>query len=53
MMFATPQLAPTRARGEPAHEPVWEAASGDRAARAQHFRDAALPYLDDVYTLAR
>jgi len=49
-MFATPQLAPTRARGEPAHEPVWEAASGDRAARAQHFRDAALPYLDDVYT---
>src|SRR2546423_367695 len=52
-MLVSPQLAPTRARGEPAREPVREAASDDRAARAQRFRDAALPYLDDVYTLAR
>lgn len=27
--------------------------SGDDPERAQRFRDAALPYLDDVYTLAR
>jgi RNA polymerase sigma-70 factor, ECF subfamily len=27
--------------------------SNDEADRAQRFRDAALPYLDDVYTLAR
>jgi RNA polymerase sigma-70 factor (ECF subfamily) len=29
------------------------AAGGDQRARAQRFREAALPYLDDVYTLAR
>src|ERR1700733_2345562 len=28
-------------------------ASGDDPRKAQRFRDAALPYLDDVYTLAR
>ena len=27
--------------------------SGDRATRRERFRDAALPHLDDVYTLAR
>src|SRR6185312_17411836 len=27
--------------------------SGDDQAKAQRFRDAALPYLDDVYTVAR
>jgi RNA polymerase sigma factor (sigma-70 family) len=27
--------------------------SGDDSAKAQRFRDAALPHLDDVYTLAR
>ena len=27
--------------------------SGDDSAKAQRFREAALPYLDDVYTLAR
>jgi RNA polymerase sigma-70 factor (ECF subfamily) len=28
-------------------------ASGDDDEKARRFRDAALPYLDDVYTLAR
>jgi RNA polymerase sigma-70 factor (ECF subfamily) len=46
-------LAAESARAERECEPIWEAGSGDRDARAQRFREAALPYLDDVYTLAR
>jgi RNA polymerase sigma-70 factor (ECF subfamily) len=48
-----PGLAAGGARAERAFEPVRETASGDRNARAQRFREAALPYLNDVYTLAR
>jgi RNA polymerase sigma-70 factor, ECF subfamily len=36
-----------------AHQPVAVAAAGDQADRARRFRDAALPHLDDVYTVAR
>jgi RNA polymerase sigma-70 factor (ECF subfamily) len=43
------ELAVPSARAQPPSE----YASGDHAARAQRFREAALPYLDDVYTLAR
>ena len=46
-------IAAPSARIQHAHEPMREAASGDQGARAQRFREAALPYLDDVYTLAR
>jgi RNA polymerase sigma-70 factor (ECF subfamily) len=45
------ELAPARARGQP--EPLGGLAGIDDPARAQRFRDAALPYLDDVYTFAR
>jgi RNA polymerase sigma-70 factor, ECF subfamily len=47
------ELAVPSARAQRASEPVWAGASGDHSARAQRFREAALPYLDDVYTLAR
>jgi RNA polymerase sigma-70 factor (ECF subfamily) len=41
------------AHAQRASAPAEAAASGDDRARAQRFREAALPDLDDVYTLAR
>jgi len=35
------------------HRPAAALAAGDEADRARRFRDAALPHLDDVYTVAR
>src|SRR5438045_77371 len=51
--IAKKQAGLQESEGSRTNEPVWGAARGDHAARAQRFREAALPYLDDVYTLAR
>jgi RNA polymerase sigma-70 factor, ECF subfamily len=45
--------APPPARARRAGPAPVAAASGDNRDRAERFREAALPYLDDVYTLAR
>jgi RNA polymerase sigma-70 factor, ECF subfamily len=47
------ELGAARAGAARESEPVRDAASADHRARAQRFREEALPYLDDVYTLAR
>ena len=49
--IATGRVRPSSAKAEPKPMPL--NAANDDPERAQRFRDAALPHLDDVYTLAR
>jgi RNA polymerase sigma-70 factor (ECF subfamily) len=51
--FTTTKFVAPSARAQGAGEAPLEASSGDHRPKAQRFREAALPYLDDVYTLAR
>jgi RNA polymerase sigma-70 factor (ECF subfamily) len=52
-MLAWTQLQAATARGRPEREITAANAAVDHRDKAQRFREAALPYLDDVYTLAR
>jgi len=52
-MLARRQLGPATARVDSKREIVSGNGSSDHQDTARRFRDAALPYLDDVYTLAR
>jgi RNA polymerase sigma-70 factor, ECF subfamily len=52
-MLARAELRLATARGQPACEIAAGDAIMDPRDKAQRFRDAALPHLDDVYTLAR
>ena len=49
--FPTGRARPSSAKAEPKPMPL--NAANDDPERARRFRDAALPHLDDVYTLAR
>ena len=52
-MLYQPRQQELRAPGKPVHDIMTDDGSGDHHDNAQRFHDAALPYLDDVYTLAR
>jgi RNA polymerase sigma-70 factor (ECF subfamily) len=52
-MLAGPQLVSATARMDSKRGTVSGNGSSDHQDTARRFRDAALPYLDDVYTLAR
>jgi RNA polymerase sigma-70 factor, ECF subfamily len=53
MMLFRPQRQDLAAPGKPEREIMTGNRSGDHHDKARRFRDAALPHLDDVYTLAR
>ena len=53
MMLYQPRQQELRAPWKPEHDIMTGDGSGDHHDNAQRFHDAALPYLDDVYTLAR
>jgi RNA polymerase sigma-70 factor (ECF subfamily) len=52
-MLGRAQLQLVAARGQREREATAANGSGDPRDKARRFRDAALPYLDDVYNLAR
>jgi RNA polymerase sigma-70 factor, ECF subfamily len=53
MMLDRPQGERLVVPWKPARDIITGDASGDHRDKARRFHDAALPYLDDVYTLAR
>jgi hypothetical protein len=53
MMLDRPQGEGTVVPWKPARDIMTGDVSGDHRDKARRFHDAALPYLDDVYTLAR